>query len=229
MRLTLYCFPSVIVVTGLRMASLQNAVSPDFTYSQSYLSLLSASGCMTGIICCASPSISVLLRDAIVITQRWHRDRRDRATKALQNLEEGLKSRTDEDLNREEGQSKHDTARYGQGPDHTPRNVVNEGTISGTDNNNPETGNRQLEVEKHDILTDSTARECPSQAAGDGFSKGAIAVTDFVGTDANQIKLVRQGQLIYVYERRSPCWLLAENLVTEDVGLIPERCVRFFQ
>lgn len=41
-------------MTGLRLGALRDAVSPDFSYSQSYLSLLSAAGCMTGIICCAS-------------------------------------------------------------------------------------------------------------------------------------------------------------------------------
>lgn len=39
------------------MAALRDAISPDFTYSQSYLSLLSSAGCMTGVICCASPAI----------------------------------------------------------------------------------------------------------------------------------------------------------------------------
>lgn len=43
------------------MAALQKAVSPDFTYSQSYLSLLSASGCMAGIICCALPALGAMM------------------------------------------------------------------------------------------------------------------------------------------------------------------------
>ncbi|PSR98942.1 integral membrane protein [Coniella lustricola] len=47
----------VLVITALRMAALRNAVSPDFSYSQSYLSLLSAAGSMTGVVCCASFSI----------------------------------------------------------------------------------------------------------------------------------------------------------------------------
>ncbi|ROV89875.1 hypothetical protein VPNG_10248 [Cytospora leucostoma] len=47
----------VLVITGLRMGALRAAVSPDFSYSQSYLSLLSAAGSMAGIICCASPAI----------------------------------------------------------------------------------------------------------------------------------------------------------------------------
>lgn len=44
------------------MAALRNAVSPDFTYSQSYLSLLSSTGCMTGVICCASPAIRAMIQ-----------------------------------------------------------------------------------------------------------------------------------------------------------------------
>lgn len=39
-------------------------MSPDFTYSQSYLSLLSASGCMAGIICCASPTLWGIMKRA---------------------------------------------------------------------------------------------------------------------------------------------------------------------
>lgn len=37
------------------MGALYKTVSEDFTYSQSYLSLLSAAGTMTAIVCCASP------------------------------------------------------------------------------------------------------------------------------------------------------------------------------
>ncbi|ROV92176.1 hypothetical protein VMCG_09286 [Cytospora schulzeri] len=51
----------VLVVTGLRMAALRDAVSPDFTYCQSYLSLLSAAGSMAGIIYCASPALRALV------------------------------------------------------------------------------------------------------------------------------------------------------------------------
>ncbi|KAI7778024.1 hypothetical protein LA080_002661 [Diaporthe eres] len=54
----------VLIITGLRMAALRNAVSPDFTYSQSYLSLLSSAGCMTGVICCASPAIRAMVQRA---------------------------------------------------------------------------------------------------------------------------------------------------------------------
>lgn len=45
------------------MAALRNAISPDFTYSQSYLSLLSASGCMSAIICCASPTLVAIMKN----------------------------------------------------------------------------------------------------------------------------------------------------------------------
>lgn len=54
-------------MTGLRLGALRNAVSPDFSYSQSYLSLLSAAGSMSGIICCAAPSIKLVMGRVV----RW--------------------------------------------------------------------------------------------------------------------------------------------------------------
>lgn len=52
-------------MTGLRLGALRNAVSPDFSYSQSYLSLLSAAGSMSGIICCASMSIKAVVGQVV--------------------------------------------------------------------------------------------------------------------------------------------------------------------
>ncbi|KAG8164457.1 hypothetical protein KVR01_006375 [Diaporthe batatas] len=133
----------VLVVTGLRMASLQKAVSPDFTYSQSYLSLLSASGCMAGIICCASPSLWGSLKRMFVRRRRrccggimdimGPSTMRNRATGTFQNIDEGSTSRTGED--RTEGWPVHasDTARYNQGPDRPPGDGADEGAMSQTD------------------------------------------------------------------------------------------------
>lgn len=69
---------SVLVITGLRMAALRNAVSPDFTYSQSYLSLLSSTGCMIGVICCASIAIR-----AVIQRVRQHKVTRSRRSPDL--------------------------------------------------------------------------------------------------------------------------------------------------
>jgi len=44
-------------VTGLRLKALHLATSPDFTYSKSYLGLLSAVGSMSGIILCSVPAL----------------------------------------------------------------------------------------------------------------------------------------------------------------------------
>jgi hypothetical protein len=49
-------------VTGLRLKALHLATSPDFTYSKSYLGLLSALGSMLGIILCSVPTLSSVIR-----------------------------------------------------------------------------------------------------------------------------------------------------------------------
>ncbi|KAF2029082.1 integral membrane protein [Setomelanomma holmii] len=53
----------VLVVTCLRLKSLQLAVSSDFTYSKSYLGLLSASGCMLSVTLCGALTIGRMLSE----------------------------------------------------------------------------------------------------------------------------------------------------------------------
>jgi hypothetical protein len=50
----------VLIITILRLKSLQLAVSSDFTYSKSYLGFLSALGCMLSIFLCEVIEISRL-------------------------------------------------------------------------------------------------------------------------------------------------------------------------
>ncbi|KAF2740916.1 hypothetical protein EJ04DRAFT_507371 [Polyplosphaeria fusca] len=52
----------LLAVAALRLKSLHLAVSSDFVYSQSYLGLLSAIGCMLGVILCCTPTLLVFWR-----------------------------------------------------------------------------------------------------------------------------------------------------------------------
>lgn len=60
---------------------------------------------------------------------------------------------------------------------------------------------------------------------GDGVNKGAVALIDFGGSFMNELTL-RRGQLLWIHSRRKDGWLLAENLVTHETGLVPEERVR---
>ena len=51
----------LITITIIRIKSMTNAVSPDLTYSQSYLDLLSALAVMLGIFICCTPAIFWLI------------------------------------------------------------------------------------------------------------------------------------------------------------------------
>lgn len=159
------------------MAALRNAVSPDFTYSQSYLSLLSASGCMAGIICCASPSLILILRKTLETKELlWRSHVRGRDGHDLEKESEG---ETDTDGDEERWTQKTD-------PDI-------EGTFA---------------------------------YVGDGVNKGAVALIDFGRSFMNELTL-RRGQLLWIHGRRKDGWLLAENLFTNETGLVPEDRVRF--
>jgi hypothetical protein len=59
-------------VTGLRLKALHLATSPDFTYSNSYLGLLSAIGCMLSIVLCVTPILPILFRK---VKERGRTDR----------------------------------------------------------------------------------------------------------------------------------------------------------
>ncbi|KAF2826709.1 hypothetical protein CC86DRAFT_19844 [Ophiobolus disseminans] len=60
----------ILVVTSLRLKALQLAVSTDFTYSKSYLSLLSAAGCLLSIVLCGAIAIYRILIDAKIRMSR---------------------------------------------------------------------------------------------------------------------------------------------------------------
>ncbi|KID78792.1 integral membrane protein, partial [Metarhizium brunneum ARSEF 3297] len=69
----------VLAVSAFRMKALHDAVGPDFAYSSSYMSLLSAVGTMTGIICCGIPG----LRAIVVRRQRGRHGRGDRVDEVV--------------------------------------------------------------------------------------------------------------------------------------------------
>jgi len=52
----------VFIVTGLRIQALHFVDSPDFTFSNGYLGLLSVLGALLGVICCCVPSFRPILR-----------------------------------------------------------------------------------------------------------------------------------------------------------------------
>lgn len=185
------------------MAALRNAVSPDFTYSRSYLSLLSASGCMAGIICCISPSFWPILKKALNGKQlRWKR-----GVKALQVYISGpltigtRVTRTFSEL--EEGRDCYDLEKCSDSETDT---VEGEGRSA------------------QEVVIGSTGRFPHSN---DEVNMGAIAWVDFCPSHKNELTL-RQGQLVWIRERRRPDFLLAEDLLTQKTGLVPQRCVRLF-
>ncbi|KAI8941682.1 hypothetical protein NX059_002893 [Plenodomus lindquistii] len=52
----------LFIVTGLRLKALKLAASTDFTYSKSYLGLLSSVGCMLGVMICVGPIVPGMFR-----------------------------------------------------------------------------------------------------------------------------------------------------------------------
>lgn len=84
---------SVLIITGLRLAALREAVSPDFTYSYSYLSLLSAAGAMTTVICCTLPMCLPHLLNRCTC---W----RERAKRNIENNPNAIMWRRDEEYQR---------------------------------------------------------------------------------------------------------------------------------
>ena len=65
------------------MGALYKTVDEDFTYSQSYLSLLSAAGTMTAIVCCASPIFPQVYNE-------WQKKRRRGRDRGRDRDEKGL-------------------------------------------------------------------------------------------------------------------------------------------
>lgn len=220
------------------MAALRNAVSPDFTYSQSYLSLLSASGCMTGIICCASPSIwAMIKRNCHGRHFRW----RDQV-KALQVYVSGPtfgNTRGTRATRTQPGQE--------DGGDNSD---VEKGSNASTDADTAqrrfswETGGLtgfsldslyDAEVVDSSVDEDVVERSSTGEVAtidgkrflpaGDKLNDGGVALSDFHCTQDNELPLT-QGQLVWIHHSVGQGWLLAENMTTNEIGLVPETFVQ---
>lgn len=191
---------SVLIVTGLRMAALRNAVSPDFTYSQSYLSLLSASGCMTGIICCASPTVWAIMQKVVHNRHlRWATDR----VRDLQVYVSGPTARgqtgTRTQLRQERGDSDRD---------------VEKGSDSCTDTDGD--GERSPQ----DDMTIGHTTTLPSE---NEVHFWAVASFDFDGSYDSELSIVK-GELVWILYKRDQGWLVAQN-AADEIGLVPETYV----
>jgi hypothetical protein len=55
----------LLIVTALRLKALHLASSTDYTYSKSYLGLLSSIGCMLGVVLCGMISVPTVVRSAM--------------------------------------------------------------------------------------------------------------------------------------------------------------------
>ncbi|KAK2606577.1 hypothetical protein N8I77_005317 [Diaporthe amygdali] len=202
----------VFIITGLRMAALRSAVSPDFTYSQSYLSLLSASGCMTGIICCASPTISGIVQR--VVQNRRSRWTPNRAAGLQFNVSEPTARDTRTQPSPSEGGSDHD---------------VEKGSDSSTDveegeHISPRDDESTDECEEISLQDDESGGQKTAIPSEGGVHLGAVALLDFHDEDKNKMSLVK-GQQVWIHYRPEQGWLVAQNLETDEIGLVPERSV----
>lgn len=180
------------------MAALRNAVSPDFTYSQSYLSLLSSAGCMTGVICCASPAIRA----------KVHRVRQDKAMRWRPNpgLEVYISGPTIMDTmgtrtapGREEGRNIND---------------LEKGFNSGAD------------TDVDDGRSTSEAISSTEEAIAplhEDVNKAAIAMVNSGRLRENELPL---GQLFWIHQKHEQGRLVAQNPRTNEIGLVPERFVQ---
>ncbi|KAG6354447.1 hypothetical protein INS49_004464 [Diaporthe citri] len=190
---------SVLVITGLRMAALRNAVSPDFTYSQSYLSLLSSAGCMTGVICCASPAIRAM----------FQRVRQNKAMTWRPNIDlevhvsgpNFLNTRGTRTERREEGRSDRD---------------LEKGSDSGADADGDD------QRSSRDAVSESKKTFAP---LSEEVNAVAVALVDSGRVGDNELPL-DQGQLFWIHQKHGQGWLLAQNPRTYEIGLVPENFVQ---
>lgn len=181
------------------MAALRNAVSPDFTYSQSYLSLLSSAGCMTGVICCASPAIRAMVQRA-----RQNKAMAWRPNPDLEVHVSGptfLSTRGTRTGRREDGQIDRD---------------LEKGSNSGADAD----GDEQRST--HDADSESGGMITPP---GDEVNDLAVALVDSGRVGENELPL-DQGQLFWIHHRHGQGFLLAQNPRTNEIGLVPENSVQ---
>lgn len=189
------------------MAALHNAVSPDFTYSQSYLSLLSASGCMTGIICCASPSLWAMMKRVNKGRQvQWrHRIKALRVyvSRPTGRGIRGTRATWGTWTQPVQEESKHD-------------DDIEERSESST---GAETVERRLSWQ---VVHPSERLGVPSD---NDVNDGAVALFDFQCRRDNELPL-EQGQLVWVHQSLGQGWLLVEHSRTSKLGLVPEEFVR---
>lgn len=220
------------------MAALRNAVSPDFTYAQSYLSLLSASGCMTGIICCSSPSLWFLMKRACHGRHlRWRQ-----RVKALQvyvsgptlrnmRVTTGTRSRprqeSGEDIIAITGlRSSTDTSKL-QRQLYCATAVTTEDSIASPDSAD------QVSDSSPDVNVvewSFTGEDCAINGQGvysndHEINDGAIALADYFPRHGNELRL-HQGQMVWIHHKRGQGWLVAQNLRTREIGLVPDNLVQ---
>lgn len=187
------------------MAALRNAVSPDFTYSQSYLSLLSSAGCMTGVICCASlniPGFVSMMKERM--PWRWRR------TPSLQ-VHASQETGNNELVRTEPGPEK-------ERNDHD----LEKGSDSGADID----GGEQRST--HNAVSDSGKKNTPlarNTPFGDMVNEAAVALVNSGRVLQDELPL-DQGQLFLIHCKCGPAWLLAQNPRTNEIGLVPENSVQ---
>ena len=178
------------------MAALRSAVSPDFTYSQSYLSLLSSAGCMTGVICCASFAIRNMVQ----------RIRERQALRLSPSLEVHVSGPTARNTSR------------------ATRTVLRQEEEEANDRDLEKDSSPRTDISRNEkrlareIIKWGQETFLPFHAA----NVGAVALFDFQPSHEDELGL-KQGQLVWIHYRRGDGWLLAENLRTNEIGLAAER------
>lgn len=188
------------------MAALRSAVSPDFTYSQSYLSLLSAAGCMTGIICCTSPAIWAMGRG--IIESRPVGYRAQRRGGDLQLYISGPTAKNSRNTSTQ-------SAQEGGGRD-----------IDVDVEKGPDTSTDTGEADELPMQEDIPASERKFASPADEANGVAVALFNFHPRHENELSLM-EGQLIWVHHRGEPGWLVAQNWRSNDeIGLVPEMWVQ---
>lgn len=155
---------------------------------------------MTGIICCASPSLWAILQKALDGKLHWRHH-----IKALQVYVSGPTARdtggtrTWPEL--EEGRDGHD---------------LEKGSAAEIDTDGDEGQPIQRAI---------TSSEGIFPPVGDEVNKAAVTLVDFFPSCENELTLSR-GQLVWIHDKHGQGWLLAENLLTHEAGLVPGESVR---
>lgn len=177
------------------MASLRKAVSPDFTYSQSYLSLLSAAGCMTGIICCASPTMwAIFQRVFHSLRPQWNL-----------NYAKDVEAYSSEPPVRYPRAARTAVGELGAAKEFN----IEEGSDSGTES-------EVQSLQGTDTVDKKAIRTVNRDVCG-----GAIALFDYDSGRQDGLPVV-QGQLLWVYYKDQTGWLFAQDLRKWEAGLVPE-------